>query len=443
MAAMTSTSGSADHLAVLVHGLWGNPSHLANVAAALRKAYSEDQLHVLVVKSNSNNFTYDGIELGGERITHEIENKIKELEASGREIKKLSIVGYSLGGLLARYAIGLLFSNGWFDRIQPVNFTTFATPHLGVRTPLLGPHSYLWNILGARTLSTSGRQLFLIDSFRDTGRPLLSVMTDPNSIFIRALSTFKHRSLYSNIVNDRSAVYYTTYITSTDPYVDLDAVELRPLAGTDGVILDPEDPVRPKSLPQMGLIERISMSGRSTLQSLPFYVLLTVLVPIGSVVFLANSGIQTFRSAQRVRLHESGQAGIGIERYRTPLLLEEARSLGDRVYRNLAPDQGEDYLPTPPPEEEIQEQDHSSKGGVMVEKSKRAGKSHDTKFPTLALAPEQFEMIENLNNVGWTKYPVHITKVRHSHAAIVVRSNRSGMEQGNIVLTHWTDNFEL
>ena len=104
---MDSTAGTADHLVVLIHGLWGNPSHLNHLSTSLRKAYSEDQLHILVAKSNATNLTYDGIELGGERTTHEIEAKIEELETQGRKITKLSIVGYSLGGLVARYTIGI------------------------------------------------------------------------------------------------------------------------------------------------------------------------------------------------------------------------------------------------------------------------------------------------------------------------------------------------
>lgn len=443
--AMDSSSGSADHLVVLVHGLWGNPTHLNYLATTLREAYSEDQLHVLVASSNANSFTYDGIELGGERITHEVEAKIKELEQDGKKITKLSIIGYSLGGLLARYAIGLLYANGWFDRIQPVNFTSFASPHLGVRTPLVGPHSYLWNVLGAHTLSTSGQQLFLIDSFRNTGRPLLSVLADPNSIFVRALASFKNRSLYTNIINDRSAVFYTTCISRTDPYVDLDAVELNPLEGTEDVILDPEDPVRPKQLPQLGIIERLGIQGRSTIKGLPFFMLLSVLLPIGSVFFLANAGYQTIRSAQRVKLHNTGQAGISLDRYRIPFI-EEARHLGDRMYRNLGSEQGEDYLPTPPPEEEasaalIPKSNGAPKSNGFV-KSNELKQAHDT-FPTLALTDEQFEMIDNLDHVGFVKYHVHISKVRHTHAAIVQRVNRSGHEQGKIVVKHWVEHFEL
>ncbi|OCL04010.1 DUF676-domain-containing protein, partial [Glonium stellatum] len=171
-------SASAHHLCVLVHGLWGNPQHLDYLATSLRQRYSDDKLHILVAKSNSGNFTYDGIELGGERVTNEIEETLEELARSGREITKLSVIGYSLGGLVARYAIGLLYHKGWFEKLEPINFTTFATPHLGVRSPLLGLHNHIWNVVGARLLSTSGRQLFTIDRFRATNRPLLAILAD-------------------------------------------------------------------------------------------------------------------------------------------------------------------------------------------------------------------------------------------------------------------------
>ena len=175
---------------------------MSYVAQALRNRYSENQLDILVAETNANTFTYDGVEVGAERVTQEVETYIKKAEKEGSRFRKLSVVGYSLGGLVARYVIGLLYSNGWFDDIEPVNFTTFATPHLGVRTPLLGVHNRVWNILGSRTLSQSGRQLFTIDRFRDTGRPLLSVLADPSSVFILALSKFKKRVLYCNIIND-------------------------------------------------------------------------------------------------------------------------------------------------------------------------------------------------------------------------------------------------
>ncbi|GAB7340270.1 hypothetical protein MBLNU457_6732t1 [Dothideomycetes sp. NU457] len=454
---MASTEGGAEHLVVLIHGLWGNPSHLQYLATSLRKAYSEDEIHILVAKSNATNLTYDGIETGGERTTHEIENQIEELEKTGRKITKLSIIGYSLGGLVARYVIGVLYSSGIFDKIQPVNFTTFATPHLGVRTPMLGPHSYLWNTLGSRTLSTSGTQLFLTDNFRTTGRPLLSVMADPNSIFIHGLSLFKNRSLYANIINDKSVVYYSAAISRNDPFVDLSAVNLHSIPNTSNVILDPTSPVTPRNRPVPTLMQRINTTATSTLKSLPFVFFLTVLLPIGSVVFLANSGIQSIRSAQRVRLHESGKAGIGIEKYRAkPPLLSEARSAVDRTFRALSPGrEAEEFLPRDSDPEALA--NGSSTNRTLDSKSqaqasaqehgrevKGSGQFRDTStFPTLALTKEQFEMIDHLDDLGITKYCVHISKVRHTHAAIIVRSDRWGFDQGKIVVSHWIENFEV
>jgi hypothetical protein len=77
-------------------------------------------LHILLPKTNSGTFTYDGIEVGGERVTKEIEEELERLEKKGVKINRLSVVGYSLGGLVARYAIGILYHKGVFDRIEPV-----------------------------------------------------------------------------------------------------------------------------------------------------------------------------------------------------------------------------------------------------------------------------------------------------------------------------------
>lgn len=169
----------------------------------MREKHNDDKLIILACRSNPGSLTYDGVEVGAERVAKEIEDMLEELERDGYKITRFSIVGYSLGGLVARYAVGLLYHKGYFEKITPVNFTTFVTPHLGVRTPLRGYQNHLWNVLGARTLSKSGRQLFMIDKFRGTERPLLSVLADPDSIFIAALRQFQRRSLYTNIVNDR------------------------------------------------------------------------------------------------------------------------------------------------------------------------------------------------------------------------------------------------
>ena len=387
-------------------------------------------------------------------MTKEIEDALETLGSQGQDIKKLSIVGYSLGGLIARYAIGLLYSNGWFERIQPVNFTTFASPHLGVRTPLVGYHSQVWNAFGARTLSTSGQQLFTIDTFRDTGRPLLSVLADPNSIFIKALSQFKNRVLYANVINDRSAPYYTTYITRIDPYVDMEAVDVSYLKDYEPIILDPSNPVSrkvPSEIPS--LYTRLTSTSQILLNRVPMFAFLLLVIPVGTIVFLVNSGVQSIRSQQRIRLHEEGKAGIGLGSYRIPLIIENAQSAVESAFGNMNAGQSQEYLPEsdeevsaeeersePGPEKAQGSNDQESTAPLLTRTSTRS----NTEFPTLALSPEQFAMIEALDNVGFRKYPVYIHQVTHTHAAIIVRTPRKGFEEGKVVMKHWiSEEFEI
>ncbi|KAL8917883.1 MAG: hypothetical protein Q9208_007706 [Pyrenodesmia sp. 3 TL-2023] len=442
----------ADHLCVLVHGLWGNPSHLSYLAKALREKHPEDKLNILVAKSNSGSYTYDGIETGGERVTQEIETLLQELEHDGAPIKRLSIIGYSLGGLIARYAIGLLQSKGWFDKIQPLNFTTFATPHLGVRTPLRGYHSQLWNAFGSRTLSTSGRQLFTIDTFRDTKRPILSVLADPASIFIRALSLFKNRTLYANIINDRSAPYYTTAIATTDPFIDLDAVHIRYLEGYTPIILDPDHPVLPKAAQdQQSFYTRLSSTGQGLLYRVPLYTALIALIPVATVAWTINSGIQSFRSSKRIQLHEQGE---GLNGYRIPLMLANggntAKSAMSGAFRRMNSTQGHDYLPES--SETSDDEKTQAENGTAPDAADRSEPplkltrttSRKADFPTLALSDEQFEMIKNLDGVGWKKNLVHIQNHGHTHAAIVVRMQKPGFDEGKVVVRHWLEaEFEI
>lgn len=59
--------------------------------------------------------------------------------------------------------------------------------------------------------------------------------------------------------------------------------------------------------------------------------------------------------------------------------------------------------------------------------------------PTLALTTAQFAMIKALDDVGFHKYPVHIHKSSHSHAAIIVRTPKAALEEGKLVVKHWLD----
>ena len=86
---------------------------MVNIAKSLRAAHSEEELYLLLAKRNTGSFTYDGIERGGERVCAEIEETMRD-----GNFTKLSIVGYSLGGLVARYAVGLLQAKGILDQVE-------------------------------------------------------------------------------------------------------------------------------------------------------------------------------------------------------------------------------------------------------------------------------------------------------------------------------------
>lgn len=429
-------------------------THLNYVTNSLREEYSEDKLVILVAKRNAGSFTYDGIEVGAERVAKEIEDKLEDLGRDGYRINKISVVGYSLGGLVARYTIGLLYHKGYFEKIKPMNFTTFATPHLGVRTPSKGYSNHLWNVFGARTLSTSGRQLFTIDDFRGTGRSILDVMTDPNSVFMHALAQFERRTLYCNIINDRSAVYYTTGISRTDPYTNLDELTLNHVPGYEPIVLDPTHPYTPnreqEDLPTF--YRRFTSNSTSLIRRLPIYIALTFILPIASIVFLINSGFQTFRSRRRIMLHHTSPTNP-FGSYRIPYFVQDMRAGLEDAFENVNAAQQQEYLDDGTEELiEPMSPSHPTANGYAASADSLLSEKDDpasstvqlvrtasrNDFPTLALTPAQFGMIKSLDEVGWRKYPCHITLSTHSHAAIIVRiPGRKAFEEGKVVVRHW------
>lgn len=310
----------------------------------------------------------------------------------------------------------------------------------------------------------------MTDSFRDTGRPLLVVMADRNSIFVRGLSAFKRRTLYANIINDRTAVYYTTAISRVDPFVDLNAIRVEYIKGYEDVVINSDHPISavdPAQLPQ-GLT-RLMIDSQGVVQQVPTMLFLTLILPVGLVAFLVNSGIQSIRSNRRIQLHESGKAGIGIANYRIPLMIEEVERAVEGVFKDKRPRKisaGDD-----PPKDVAAQSNGSTKLAVPDNGTGRPSASSTTlvsfpnqdqaepnqdqditkllqdgttKFSELSLTKDQLGMIESLDQVGFRKYPVHIRQDRHTHAAIIVRMPKKTFEEGKIVIRHWLENeFDL
>ncbi|KKY21590.1 putative lipase serine [Phaeomoniella chlamydospora] len=443
-----------------------NPDHLKYLSETLQNHYGKDKLVTLNCKSNAGNFTYDGIDVGAERAVKEIRAFSKKLNEDGQPITKFSIVGYSLGGLLARYVIGCLDHDGFFQSIKPVNFTTFATPHLGTRTPLTLWTSHVFNTFGPKIVSASGQQLFVMDEFRDTKMPLLEIMTDPDSIFMRALAKFEVKTIYANILNDRLAHFYTTAISASDPYAeaDLNKLKYNYVEGFEPIVIDGRNPCEPLKEGETPIhtptyLETIGSSARKVATVCA----IAIAAPIFATGLMATSAIETYRSQRRIRLHSNSEEAL-----RLPNVIKKVASdLEDKVETiansspitdltmptmqqqdiatpnsssSSSPDTSSTTLPAshtkqPPTTTTTTTQDSQEDDLEILERQL----SH-LPTPQLALLPSQFRMISHLDKIGLQKFHIYIHNTNWTHAAIVVRQPwRSAFGEGKTVVRHWIE----
>jgi hypothetical protein len=108
-----------------------------------------------------------------------------------------------MGGLVARYVIGLLNERGFKVRSEniedaanvpvyiPLSFMTISSPHLGVDRAVRGCITAAWNCVGGSLCCyRSTKQLFIKDP-----ETLLNNMAQPQSSFLNGLLQFQHRTL--------------------------------------------------------------------------------------------------------------------------------------------------------------------------------------------------------------------------------------------------------
>jgi hypothetical protein len=144
---------------------------------------------------------------------------------------------------------------------------------------------------------------------------------------------------------------------------------------------------------------------------------------------------------------------VGFGMYRIPYMVREMRVGLEDAFENVNSAQAQEYLPEGSEEiasgvasSSISTLPNASSESLLSEKpdadSPKKGSTSERSpdFPTLALTPMQFAMIKALDDVGFRKFPVHIHKNSHSHAAIIVRSPRPAFEEGKVVVRHWLEN---
>ncbi|KAF2305296.1 hypothetical protein GH714_003532 [Hevea brasiliensis] len=265
-----------DHLLVLVHGILASPSDWTYVEAELKKRLGRNFL-IYASASNTYTKTFSGIDGAGKRLADEVMQVVKKTDS----LKRISFLAHSLGGLFARYAVAVLYSEnalgtgqsnnlvdstlprsarrGKIAGLDPINFVTLATPHLGVRgrkqLPFLLGIPFLEKlappmapILAGRT----GSQLFLTDG-KPAKPPLLLRMASDceDGKFISALGAFRCRTIYANVSYDHMVGWRTSSIRreqelvkpprrSLDGYKHVVDVEYCPPISSDGPHFPPE-----------------------------------------------------------------------------------------------------------------------------------------------------------------------------------------------------------
>lgn len=197
------------HLLVLSHGMWGSPTHVETVKAVIEERFPH--VTTLNLDINQGLHTYDGIDTCGDRAVAKIQENLEGVDY-------ISFLGYSLGGLIVRYAIGKLYLLGIFEKVKPIFYISMACPHLGTAKPLTIGMVFNW--LQDVYLARTGAQFSVSDQYDASDeRPLLVIMADPQHCFMAGLALFHKRILFANVINDRSVRFTTASIVHTNPYL--------------------------------------------------------------------------------------------------------------------------------------------------------------------------------------------------------------------------------
>ncbi|RKO97684.1 hypothetical protein CXG81DRAFT_15181, partial [Caulochytrium protostelioides] len=143
----------------------------------LREAYPPSHGYEVVnFEPNGGSFTYDGVDVCGRRVVTWLQERLQ-----GRNPPTdLSVIGYSLGGLILRYALGLLESLGVLEHVRLRVFTAFASPLAGAAKLGNSSMARLMNQYSSLLISRSGSHLMLADVVPGTkSRSLLELLADP------------------------------------------------------------------------------------------------------------------------------------------------------------------------------------------------------------------------------------------------------------------------
>ncbi len=242
------TCGSPEELIVLAHGLQGDLADFSYLLDEIDASGPARAGRALVHASSVNtDRTHDGVMAGGERLAYDI----RAVVASHSSLRRVSLVGFSLGALYIRYAAAALFDpeTNTIAGLEPACFIAVAGPHLGVRN--FGVYRFLPNAVTSRAhllIGDTGRELFLEDGANnilvrmttdETDGTLGSVTNARPLKFISSLKAFQRRYLYANTRSDFMVNYGTAVMNENISELSIsDTVAAQPETAVDYVDID-------------------------------------------------------------------------------------------------------------------------------------------------------------------------------------------------------------
>ncbi|KAI8363080.1 putative serine esterase-domain-containing protein [Mortierella sp. GBAus27b] len=511
------TAHEGAHLVILHHGLWGNVDNLCFIAEQFKQRLG-DRLLVYRAQANESELTYDGVDICAERLVREIYSVVIEIEngrdiedmkgqkldnhnrmdkvmapsdnlearagATTKKVNQFSFIGYSLGGLIGRFAMGMLDLQGFFDPldqggrgIAPMYFVTMASPHLGIREPSPSKLATSYNYLVTHLLSRTGKQLQLVDDYIG-GKPLLLIMSEPSSVFMHALARFMRRGIYCNIRNDHTVPFWTAGFSDTDPFDDLDSMEISRYSSLIETFenCDPEYIARRRhergeALKAAPFKERMSQRWKAIPWTKYAFIGIAVpLLPLWALLVTSTICIQGLNSRRRTKpIVESNKE---LQQMKDKAMVTGVTAILRSLSEPLSTDettQGQQQMhwkreesrqgqlhedPVIQPIVHTIPQDTWVESSVTLAMPPEASPStiQDSK-PTLSLYPQlsqtqrytllpiQIEMSRNLNQLDWRKNIIHIEAL-NAHASIVVREKGSTNHGGVAAVHHLVDMFK-
>mmetsp|Transcript_5311 Transcript_5311/g.12909 ORF Transcript_5311/g.12909 Transcript_5311/m.12909 type:complete len:457 (+) Transcript_5311:252-1622(+) len=204
------------HLLVLVHGLTGMPNDLGCLQKVIEEEADVEEREILIHATDVNiGKTHDGVEAGGCRVAEDV----AQVAAQYPSLERISMIGFSLGGIYTRYAVAKLFDRGTgkIAGLSPAVLMTVASPHLGVRS--FGFYRFApkeLHFIAQFVAGRTGMDMMLVDGENGQEPLLLRMSKDTSELpFLEALRVFEQRVLYANCQHDLMVPYGTAALDTT------------------------------------------------------------------------------------------------------------------------------------------------------------------------------------------------------------------------------------